>query len=79
MNSYYISMRIGDSPEWSLTIDMPSDAMARDYTLKLVQSMEVPNGSFVLLNTEGRCLSELYSKAACHVEWFHKSLEAGAN
>jgi len=54
MKSYMILMRLTqEGPEWSLTIDMPSDHMAIDYVTRLMKTKALQDASFVLLREDG--------------------------
>ena len=60
MKSYMILMRLTqEGPEWSLTINMPSDHMAIDYVTRLMKTKALQDASFVLLREDGSSVLEL--------------------
>ena len=59
MKSYIILMRLTqEGPEWSLTIDMPSDRMAIDYCTRLMGTKALQDASFHMIREDGTSLLE---------------------
>jgi len=60
MRSYMILMRLTqEGPEWSLTIDMPSDLMAIDYCTRLMGTKALRDASFHMIREDGTSILEL--------------------
>jgi hypothetical protein len=60
MKSYMILMRLTqEGPEWSLTIDMPSDHMAIEYCTRLMGTKALRDASFHMIKEDGTSILEL--------------------